>query len=181
MGQVVVSGSVASYRLLLGGMEEAYHQYWYRLIEEILPLAEKNMEWELPLTATKHLPARLALYSNDSLPSFQVLDPEQQPVEMPVWQSEEIPYKWWLQFWPRQRGWHTAIAAGDTALFWVDDSVSSIVNAKRRFQLKHLLQAQGQRSLLTAAYEKKPVAGWPFYLLFVISMGGLWLEKKLKG
>jgi hypothetical protein len=180
-GQVLVSGSVASYRLLLMGQTQAYAQFWHRLIADVLPLNAKENQWELPKSSAKHLPVTLGLYSSDSLPGLQILDPDQQHVQVPVWQSDEKPQYWQLKFWPEQAGWYTAITAGDTAVFRVDSTASSIIRSQRQQELVLLEANQGSMGAAATEHSKKPVSPWLFYFLFIIGVGGLWLEKKLKG
>ncbi|WP_224999202.1 hypothetical protein [Cesiribacter sp. SM1] len=180
-GQVLISGGVASYRLLLIGKPQAYQQFWHRLITDVLPLKAKENQWELPQSSAKHLPVAFGLYSSDSLPGLQILDPNQQRVEVPVWQSGKRPNYWQLKFWPEQAGWYTAITAGDTAVFRVDSTASSIIRAQRQQALANLKSKQGLAGAEVSKYSKKPVSPWLFYFLFIIGVGGLWLEKKLNG
>lgn len=181
LGQVVVSGGVTSYSLLLKGNQQAYHNVWNTLLQEVLPLSEKKVQWELPLVGAEHMPMHLSLYSQDSLPGLQLFGPDQQPIQLYHWQHQLLSGKWEALFWPRQKGWYTALAVGDTSRFWVSQEISSVHQAEMRDLMKEKKSVQEQTKLSTDQYKTETVPGWWHYALFLTSMGALWLEKKMKG
>ncbi len=184
LGQVMVSGVSDSYTLLLKGQEAAYRHLWNSLLNEVLPLLAKQVSWEdIPIAAMEHMPVQLGLYSQDSLPEIQLLGPNLQVLEVPYWQDQDKPHYWQLQFWPRQSGWHTAVAAGDTARFWVSDNLPSLLEASMQDKLRQAAAGRSNNANLDSnrVYQQQAVPDWLFYMLFLTSMGGLWLEKKING
>ena len=180
LGKVVAMGSQASYTMLLKGQEQQYQQYWSYLLQEVLPLEELKVAWEAGIGATQQLPFRLSLSSQDSLPSILVTGPDQQPLYPASWQHAQFQDQWTVQFWPRQKGWYTAQAAGDTLSFWVSEKAPAIVQAEMQQHL-HERSVNLAAEAFPESYEQKPVPLWWFYLLFLAGMGGLWYENKRNG
>ncbi|MBW3544857.1 MAG: hypothetical protein KY428_04520 [Bacteroidetes bacterium] len=181
LGQLAVSGITNSYTLRLKGNEKDYQRLWSHLLELSLPLNIRPAQWkEMPVHLTEHMPAHLGLYSQDSLPSMLILGPDQQPITVPFWQHYNKPNYWQTTFWPLQQGWHTAIAAGDTAQFWVAHQTPSLYQAQLQNRLEQAVAKGGSwEGALSEVYMRKPVPEWWFFVLFLTGMCGLWLEKKV--
>lgn len=180
LAKVVVTGGVNTYALQLKGAPAAYTHYWNTLLAEVLPLEEKKAQWEQPLGPALHWPVQLQVQSQDSLLHARVLGPDQAPLPLDFWQEVALPGGWQTRFWPRQEGWYTAQAPGDTLQFWVSASMPSIKEARLTDALRQLERGAPAEGVAVGNQDvRKPLPLWWFYVIFLTSMGALWLEKKL--
>lgn len=181
-GQVGVSLVTETFPLALGGDSLAYQQYWATLLTALAKPQEARARVQLasllppsagqPLTFTSAPQPVQAFYrlADDTLPTEALASP-----------SGLLPGSFTSQVPALKEGWYQIQTASDSA-------GSIYVHGEKAWQTLKLQQQQ-QALLRSVKAHSAALAGdfplqesmpqWPFFLLFVLSTGFLWLEEKL--
>ncbi|EMR01374.1 hypothetical protein [Cesiribacter andamanensis] len=178
-GMLAVSSSPYSHRLQLQGRSEGYQAYWHGLLSAVLPPAPQAPHLWQKAEGSERQALQLRLYSSDSLPTFELLAAGQQPLPSLRWQVPGRKGLWEIRAWPSEAGWYQAQSTGDTLMVAVAEAPGSV--QRWAWQQASRQAASAQQQAAPTRFRQEPIpAGW-FYVLFLISMGGLWLERKLRG
>lgn len=166
-----------TWQLVLDGKTKVYRELWTELFENISKRQSKSAEWEQEsMIAYKNEPFNFRL-------STEVAEPKIQSGTgslIPLMQDIDFPSLWKGRTWPRETGWNTLrLDTLDTYKFYINDqshwqsmTATNTIAANRKFFEREFTLGQGQKPL-------KPVDPLWFFGLFLICIGGLWLEPKL--
>jgi hypothetical protein len=182
LGRVAVAVAGNTFEWVLSGQPGLHASWWSHLLTAT---ARKRLEPELwrvtaPLPQVDR-PATIQLVWNGSqLPELTVdsiaLYPQQAASGLFLWEST---------FWPRREGWHLAATPSGkpNPLYIYDPGDWPDLQARQRYEATLRFVNEGQATAATTALppatRHEPVPEIWFYMLFVVSAGYLWLERKL--
>ena len=176
-GRVGTTVLSTTWQLVLEGNQEVYRHLWSQLVEQVSKRKDQGAEWEQEaMIAYPHEPFHFQLRTAATAPDLK--NAEGKPV--PIQQDVNIPTLWKGTTWPGESGW-SRIQLDTTAVFdyyvapedaWSALTASKIINANQRNFDREEKTGQRERPLL-------PINPLWFYGLFLIGMGGLWLEPKV--
>lgn len=163
--------------LLLDGKSNTYRELWSQLIENISKKEDPAMEWEASdILGFKEEPFDFKLRTADPIPVVK----NNNGNHLSLTQKLELPFLWTGTTWPRQTGWNT-LRQDTTAVFdfYVSDTThwrslaayKDIAANKRYFDR---LEPMGKENRFL-----EPISLLWFFGLFLICVGGVWLEPKL--
>ncbi len=182
-GGVTVAVAGNAFEWVLAGRAPLHAAYWSHLLTATARRREAPERWRVatPLPAPD-APATLQLVSTGAaLPALSVdsvaVYPQQETAGLGTWEST---------FWPRRAGWHAAGTTNGAPFSWYvfgpDDWPD--LRARQRYEATLAYLAAGNRASLADAPATLPTRreavppAW-FYGLFLLSVGYLWLERKL--
>lgn len=180
LGRVGASVFQNTYEALLNGHTQAYQQLWTKTIESLSKIENPLMEWN-----TKALFA----FKNEPF-NFQLRIAETNPIvianegyNIPMRQDIDIATLWKGSTYPRDIGWKKQYIKRDTtAVFeyytttsqhWQTLIAYNTITINKRFFNNHTLKDH------KSVKPMRPINSIWFFLIFIISMGYLWLESKL--
>lgn len=178
-----VSTTVLSntYALQLKGNQERYKSLWSEILKSVLKPESDMVFWEeRGGIGTPNEPYTIKFRT--AVSEFTLTDADGNSI--PAAQHPNIPELWSATYYPEEAGWFTlSFSAGETVsehayyVFaeadWQTIKASARVKANREFfgnadtDLKELLV-------------KRPINPLYFFVIFVLAMGYLWLEPKLR-
>jgi hypothetical protein len=191
LGRVGFSLATETYRWVLEGNAAMHAAYWSHLLSALARPSNGADQWAVGTRGPvfRDEPVTLVLHTAGESPRGVVFSPAS-PDTVYLVQDPIEPTRWRGTFWPRTTGWHrfaTARAASsdETGLwFYVHDPATWIVlqAAKKTTATKHF--AEKSASILLEAERTGPLASvpvpmWWWFIPFVASCAGLWLESKL--
>ncbi|MFO7721177.1 MAG: hypothetical protein R6W85_12135, partial [Gillisia sp.] len=166
-----------TYQPLLDGHSREYKQLWSQVVEHISRKEYTSAEWEpSQMIAYKDEPFNFKLRT--LLDSVKVKNQDGNTI--PLVQDIDFPMLWKGTNWPKQSGWNT-LKADTSGIFeyyvteeihWRALTAFNTREDNRRYFNRTESAGKGSRSL-------EPINPLWFFLLFLICMGGLWLEPKL--
>ncbi|MFN4763015.1 hypothetical protein ACKGJN_07840 [Gillisia sp. Q332] len=176
-GRMGTSVFTNTYQLLLDGHSRAYKQLWSQVVEHISRKENTAAEWESnQLIAYKDEPFNFRLRT--------VLDSvalkNQDGNTIPLMQDVDFPTLLKGTTWPKQSGWKS-LQADTSGIFeyyvseeshWRVLTAFNTLEDNRRYFNRPEIAGQGSRP-------SEPINPLWFFGLFLICMGGLWLEPKL--
>jgi len=178
-----VSTTVLSntYALQLKGNQERYKSLWSDILKNVLKPESDMVFWE----ETEQIVRPNEPYTikfRTAVSEFTLSDTDGNSI--PVIQDPDIPELWLATFYPEETGWFTLrFSAGDTIseyayyVFaeedWSTKKASELLKVNQDF-FKNT-DAEGNEILV-----KRPINPLYFFVLFVLAMGYLWLEPKLR-
>ncbi len=178
-----VSTTVLSntYALQLKGNQERYKSLWSDILKNVLKPESDMVFWE----ETEQIVRPNEPYTikfRTAVSEFTLTDTDGNSI--PVIQDPDIPELWLATFYPEETGWFTLrFSAGDTIseyayyVFaeedWSTKKASELLKVNQDF-FKNT-DAEGNEILV-----KRPINPLYFFVLFVLAMGYLWLEPKLR-
>ena len=178
LGEGRIGTSVISntYSLSLEGNTETYLQFWSRTVEQVARKESPPASWEQETEI---------IYPNEPF-QFELRTELEEPeistsgYKIPLKQDLNFPWLWKGTTWPQQEGWNS-ISLDTTAVLdyyvagekdWTSLSSVKTKEANQRF-------FEISDSIENGQYPLEPVNPLWFYGLFLLCMGGLWLEPKL--
>lgn len=174
IGTTVLSNT---WELVLEGKPEAYRHLWAPIIEQLTKKEDLPAEWEQEtIIAYPHEPFNFKLRT--ALPQPEIRNGRGNVI--PLKQDPDISSLWEGTTWPKETGWHRMeldTTAGFDYFIFPDTAWNSLDAVKttevnRRYFDRDINAGQGERPL-------EPLNLFWFYGLFLIAMGGLWLEPKI--
>ncbi len=180
IGKVGTSVFQNTYQLLLNGHSEAYQKLWAKTIEKLSKIENPFVEWDTNmLFAFKNEPFNFQLRTTETKPSVS----SDEGYNIPLRQDIDIASLWKGTTYPRNIGWKKQVLQQDTTTvfeYYVTAAPhwrslianNTIAVNQRQFNNRSLKNHNLSKSM-------KPVNPIWFYLIFIISMGYLWLEPKL--
>lgn len=191
LGKVGVNLVVDSYPLVLKSKNEAYAQHWSTQLNTLarssVPVDRLNAEFP----AFVGQPQQLVVWqTGKEEPQLVLAEPNGQKQVLPLIQDSRVPERWFATHWPKEKGVYRLSWPGvDSLRFQVFDTAA--LPAWRQHEKKRLLQAIVSNSKESGKFESAAIQEQPiryreqavsqywFYLLFLISLSGLWVERKL--
>ena len=191
MGRLGLSLATETYRWVLEGNAGMHAVYWSHLLSALARPSRGADQWFVGTQGPVFRDEPLAL-------TLQTLGPTPRGLVFSggtadtVYMAQDLaePTRWHGTFWPRAAGWHRIVTASaepsGVAGFWfyVHDPTAwrawqAARNARATMQF-----AEKRASVSNEMERKAPLASVPvpllwFFLPFVISCAGLWLESKL--
>jgi hypothetical protein len=175
-GRIGTSVISNTYFLSLEGNTEAYRQLWSRAVEQVARKQSLAAGWEQEAEI---------IYPNE--PFNFILRSELEEPEIstgrnriPLKQDLHFPWLWKGTTWPQQEGWNS-IRMDTTAVldYYVagEKDWTSLSSVKTREANQRFFEISG--SMENGQYPLEPVNPLWFYGVFLLGMGGLWLEPKL--
>ncbi len=175
IGKIGFSMIANSHVLELQGAPEIYGQLWDQLLSPVIGFDIDDGQYYMPQF---HFVDR---QTDISFSSFDQPDVSIDGLKVPPINSPIRPDLWTVSYWPKRRGWHTIqVNEQDKEHFFVHSSGEW--KQWQRFEK----QRYNRLFYETNQYEDKPgklatraVTPWIPFLIFLIALTGLWLERKL--
>jgi hypothetical protein len=173
LGNIVTPEIAASFSLVLRGEQELYAQLWQQLLQPVVGKIWQQSDQVLPRFARVNEPTLMAIMGNDGELKIE-------SIQLPLSEQWYLPNHWNATHWPNQRGWATVQLPTSQSTFFVFDStdwpVQKVVAKKK---LMNLYASDQFSESVTKVEYQNPISAWYFFVLFVISMGFLWLEQRV--
>ncbi len=183
LGGVTVAVAGNAFEWVLAGRAPVHASYWSHLLTATARRREAFEHWQIatPLPVPD-VPVTLQLVSaNPQLPVLSVdstaLYPQQATAGLGSWEST---------FWPRREGWHAATMTGGAPFRWYvfGNNDWPGLQARHRYNatLEYLAeqnQAGSVASSVAPVSRREAVPPVWFYGMFLLSMGYLWVERKM--
>ena len=186
-----LSLATETYRWMLEGNAALHASYWSYLLTTLARPSEAD-QWALgePGPVFQEAPVPLLVHTRDALPRGLVFSTDAIPDTVYLAQDPIEPMRWYGTFWPRETGWHrvttgaSATSSGPHFWFYVHPSASwQPLQAAQKTRATEQVAAASlsvlQGAERNAAPQRLPVPFWWFFLPFLASCAGLWLEGKL--
>ena len=157
---------------MLKGQGEAYQYLWASLIKPLI-LSEGDISISAKFPVIRDESVELNLKYADSVTAWQVNGTNLSPM-----QDIHIPTHWSATYWPDSIGWHQSVVNKDSTWLYVSDH--DTYNSMRAFNTRQANLIFDLKSI-----DQQQISYWQevnliwFYLLFLLSVGYLWLEPKL--
>ena len=169
-----------TWELQLEGKQEAYQYIWSQLVEQLSKRTSESVSWQSKnQLAFKDEP--FAFQTRTSLEDPRVLDQNKRLI--PLKQKLNIPEVWTGKTYPKETGWQSLGMEQDSTL-----TFDYFVHNPEDWQILKAYQnsLENQKffqkgSVIENNLKKSPIAInsiW-FYVLFLLAIGGLWLEPKV--
>ncbi|WGK64695.1 hypothetical protein [Croceiramulus getboli] len=178
LGKIGLTVLDQTFNELLEGREEAYQDFWSTLVEALAKRAEPQVSWQSSaFIAFQDEPFEITVYTGAE--DFQIK--ERSGMTIPLRQHSEFPQQWTGTVYPRSTGWHALEVVQDsssTHQYYVADT-----DQWKALRQQQWVQANRNSFARTAVKEQQNTVWrtidplW-FYLLFLGSMGFLWVAPK---
>ena len=170
-----------SYQLILDGHQEVYAKLWTQILNTIARRKEQSGAWE----GLTQIPRENQAFQ------FRLRTPVSNPKVMsdrtviPLLQDVLVPTHWEGVIYPSKTGWNQLEDSQDSIAgfsYYVFTDFQRLAMSKLS-TLQANLQQFGNRNRETEKINKtqkrKPISSVWFFVVFLLSMGWLWLEPKL--
>lgn len=175
IGKVGFSMVANSHILELQGVPEVYGQFWDQLLSPIIGFDISTDPFHLPASSFIGEQTDIS-FSYFGQPRVSIDGQLVPPINSPI-----RPDLWTVSYWPEKQGWHAIQIDGeDQAYFFVHRS--NEWEAKQRFekqQYNQLFFATNEVVIKGEQQIKKPISNWIPFVVFLLAITGLWLERKL--
>lgn len=165
-----------SWQLVLEGKNDVYRELWSQVVEQISKKQNPGAEWQQELMiAYQDEPFDFQLRIDEDSPDLKT-----NTGNIPVIQHPAFPEVWTGTIWPRETGWNS-IEQDTPATFdfyvaeendWSSLTAFSTQQANEFFFACPVTAGQGHKPL-------EPLNPLYFFVVFLLCIGGLWLEPKL--
>jgi hypothetical protein len=167
-GKVVYSASNTSYSQWLAGRKDDYSAFWTMLLRQVARTGEPEEEWNWrPRLARVGEPVELELASDRAEPEGLVGG-----TAVYLEQDAALSWRWRGRYWLLSAGWQEVrVPGGDTswAYVWGADAWKGIRGTN--------VEAEVGKP----AKEWVEFPRWIFYVVFLLSVFFLWVERKIAG
>jgi hypothetical protein len=194
-GKVIYSASNTSYTQWLAGRKEAYAAYWTTLLRQAARASEREEEWNWrPWLPKVGEPVDLELASGNAAPQGLVGSGGQVSA---VYLQEDAAFSWrWRgRYWPVSVGWQTVQAPGGDTLWgyaWGAGSWKGMPTAGLASKAAARPGSAGERGHGSDGSAAADGTGkivrewvefprWILYIVFLLSVFFLWVERKMGG
>jgi len=180
LGRVGTSVFQNTYEALLNGHSETYQKLWTKTIELLSKTENPLVEWNTnALFALKDEPFNFQLRTAETNPTVIA----NEGYNIPIRQDIDIATLWKGTTYPRDIGWKKQFIEQDTTTVFEYYTTTSqhwqtlianntMTTNKRHFNNHELINLKSINPL-------RPINSIWFFLIFIISIGYLWLEPKL--
>ena len=184
-GKVIYSASNTSYRQWLAGRKGDYAAYWTMLLRQAARSGEPEEEWNWrPRLAKVGEPVGLELATGKDMPQGIVGGDNR--VAVYLGQDAAFPWRWRGNYWPVSAGWQELrVPGGDTAwgYAWPQWAWKGVAAGRAsKAEGGHRSgggAATGGNGKIVREWVEFP--RWIFYMVFLLSMFFLWVERKMGG
>lgn len=181
MGKIVATTLTTTYGLVLQNKQASYYQLWSLLLQK----AAKQTSEDINVTVKPSIiyPYQQATIQLES--ATESIGVTVQQTALALQQQVQLPYLWSASYWPRQIGWQRIeIASGFSKYWyvfapkdWAFVQGTDNILATKMYAATHKYPLNNESVTTT-----KQTATLPkiyCFLLFLLAMGALWLERKL--
>lgn len=184
-GKIGTSILQNTYQLVLEGSEGLYATIWTHILNHVAKEQGKKVAWEAVTQIPRpNHPFEFGIRTSST--NLEVMSDD--GTHIPLMQDILVPTKWTGIRYPRKPGWNILGVAKDTvphfSYFVFDENQRTSVSRSETLEA-NLREFGAQKSFGTpGSLSKKELEPIPliwFYLLFILSLGWLWLEPKLMG
>lgn len=176
MGKVGTTVLRDVYRQQLTGDSLIYARIWTNILDGLSKENNDKVNW----TGLDQIvyPLEPMDFTVQNLKREGIIIIEEQ--QLPLAQDASIPEQWNSTYWPRRAGWHKAIAGEDSTAFYVYEKGDwDSRKAYASIEANHRYFAQQSNVGVKQNYDYKRIPKIWLYLLFLLTIGFLWLEPKL--
>ncbi len=180
-GKIVATTLNNTYTLQLQNKQNNYTQLWTMLLQKTAKKALIEDVWTIN-PSLSFINQQIAVSLETTADSvFGLVG----TTKIYLQQNEVLPFKWSGIYWPSKVGWHT-ISSTNNDLYnwyvfnrthWQSVVASQKINATKLYALKHSITNKTPIPLSQTITTIIPKI--VFFLLFLLSAGFLWLERKL--
>lgn len=169
-----------TWQLQLEGKQEAYQKLWSKILESLIKSKPLDIAWNSESTfAFLDEPFKIKLRTSHESPRLR----DENHHAIPLHQDFKQPEVWSATLYPKQMGWkNLSLESDTTSTFGFYVHPSQPWSALRSYQAAQANRRYfQQQSYQENEPRRSPVAINPlwFFGVFLLSMGGLWLEPKL--
>lgn len=188
LGRILGSVLKDTYQLPLQGNQASYNALWTALLNAALPPAEQGLQWEAQ-TELPRIDAPFRFQLRTTSDATRVRDDSGNVI--PLIQDFHLPYLWEGTDYPLAPGWNrlSAVESGEDAtpgnpanfdFYTFGDEDWQALEAATRLGTNrdHFSQQSGNPKAAMEVAAISPIWG---FILFLLSMGWLWLEPRLMG
>ncbi len=180
-GKVIFSTSNTSYSEWMEGRQGEYAAYWGGLLRQVAREGEKEEQWDWqPALAGVGMPMVGEVETEAALPQGVV-----GATAVYLAQDVALPFRWRGRYWPVAAGWMEAhTPGGDTSwrYIWPMGAWAAADRERRWAATQEYQRKLGPEEAETTMVREKAALpkGW-LYVLFVLAMLFLWVERKMSG
>ena len=179
-GKILFTTLTNTYSWALSGHENAYNQFWSTLLNKAITPFPAAEDWSVsPLLPLVNTPVQINLQTNtNGLPQGQI-----NGASVYLKRNPDLPYEWSGRYYPEKKGWQTGIGLNGKPWYWYAYNKTDWQNvyhsqkiiATEQYISTNLYEEKNGANQITKQTELRAIY---FYLLFLISCGYLWWEKK---
>ncbi|MBP2834002.1 hypothetical protein J8281_17535 [Aquimarina sp. U1-2] len=179
-GRIATTILENTYELLLKGETVAYQNIWSRSIEEVSKREASLAKFEdIKRVARKNHPVDFTMRTSTEEPVVEI----NSNYQVPLRQNIDIPEVYTGITYPIASGWNTLSIKQDTTIvshfFVTDSSYWQASRSKQRLQENKRQFNSSSQVLTNKKYSVKPVNTLPLFVVFLLSVGYLWLAPKI--
>ncbi len=175
IGKIGFSMIANSHVLELQGASEVYGQLWDQLLSPIIGF---------DITADQFYVPRFNFIDRQTDISFSYFGQPRVSIDgqtVPPINSPLRPDLWTVSYWPEKQGWHAIQVDGE-------DKTYFFVHAPKDWEALQRFEKQRYNKLFFATNMvvsreghliEKPISPWISFIVFLLAVTGLWLERKL--
>lgn len=181
MGKMVATTLNTTYSLVLQNKQASYYQLWSLLLQKAARQTSDDINVTIkPNIIYPYQQATIQLESTTQPTGVTV-----QQTALTFQQQVQLPYLWSASYWPKQSGWQRLETANGFSKYWYvfQPKDWAFVQATDNIVATNTYAAtHTQSAIKTNATAEKQTATLPkvyTFLLFLLAMAALWLERKL--
>lgn len=180
-GKIVATTLNNTYTLQLQNKQTNYSQLWAMLLQKATKKAVAEDSWAMYPNISyinKQVTLSLETIADTAFGTVGT-------TKIYFQQNEMLPFRWSSTYWPSKTGWHTITSNNNTAYnwyvfnstHWQSVAAAQKINATKLYALQHPFTATNTIRLSQSVTIIIPKI--IFFLLFLLAVAYLWLEKKL--
>ncbi len=184
LGKIGISAISNTYLYLLQGQPDHYEALWSQILRALSPLPSSTTSWDTPSWAFIDEPVDIQINTSLSSPSLFYGDQQQALTHIPLHQDPLLLDQWQARLWPDITGWNYLYLEGDSThiqplYVFQSGAWNSLSIAQQQQKLAYHARSSNNDTSIPQNRKKKEFPLWVFYLVFLLSLGGIWLEQKL--
>jgi hypothetical protein len=195
-GKVVFTTLNSTYVRMMTGQRQAYASYWSAILRRVSRETQPGEEWQLIPALPRVGEPVTAVVQTGAGPGVQGLIGEEgsAPVTLYLAQEEMLPFRWRGTYWPVAAGWQVVrTLQGDTtwAYVWPRAAWAALYGEQRMRETgaygKERVRAGSGTGTMSEAGNRavtREAVTLPIYwayILFLLSVLFLWVERKMAG
>ncbi len=172
LGQIAFPAFTDTYLARLQGGAALYDALWTNMLRETIGASYEKAVVDLPALAIIGEPASIHV-ANPSLPKVTSSE-----LAIPVINSPLRTDWWQAVFWPTAVGWNEVGIDGTTHHLFVHDTAKWMT--RRLYSQQQLNRNMvSSPAVVVESPHHRDINPWIFIVIFLLSMSGIWLERKL--
>jgi len=178
-GRIGTSVFQDTYKLILEGNTEAYQFLWSQLVTGTAQTEKPDLDWSRD-SFMAYINEPFSFKIRTSIENPEIMDDQEN--EIPIKADIDIPTLWTGTIFPREEGWSYLSASGDSisrfnhytgnTKDWFSLRAQETMQENKRYFNSELKENQLQKV-------QEPINQIWFYIIFLLSIGFLWLEPKI--